>query len=152
VSAASATDFLTEYVEGWAQLLATEADPAQGFAWDPAGDYADGQTGIFLHDVPTAPDRVVVLNPTPFDAHPTLTDSRVDLQIRFRAGTDIREVWAMRNASRDVLAGRFPCRLPTGIYVSVLDFSYGTSLGREPGTRRAEWSDVYRTRVSEPRT
>lgn len=151
MTTASATDFLTEFVEGFAQLLAAEADPAQGFAWDPAGDYADGQTGIFLVDVPTDPDRVVVLTPTPFDAHPTLTDSRVDLQIRLRAGVDVREVWAMRNATRDVLAGRFPMRLPTGVYVSLLDFSYGTSMGREPGTRRFEWAENYRTRASEPR-
>lgn len=150
MTAAPATDFLTEYTEGWAQWLAGETDPAQSITWRPDGKYATGKTGIFVATVPTQPDRLITLTPTPFDAHPTLTDARVDLQIRFRAGRDIREVWAMRDATRAVMAGQFPFRLPTGIYVSALDFAYGTSMGQD-SSLRWEWVDNYRTRVSEPR-
>lgn len=148
MTTASQTDFLTEYTEGFAQLLAA-ADV--GFSWRDFGTQTDGRAPIFLVDVPTDPHKICTLTPTPMDAHPTLTDSAVNLQIRFRAGTDVREVWAMRNATRLVLAGRFPMRLPTGIYISTLTFAYGTSMGQDP-SKRWEWADNYRTRASEPRT
>lgn len=146
MSTASATDFLTEYVEGFAQLLAAETD----LAWQPAGDYPADEAGIFIGTVPASPDKLVALMPTPMDAHPVFTDSAVNLQIRFRAGADIRDTWAMRDQTRRVLAGRFPLLLPTGVYVSTLVFAYGTSMGQD-SSKRWEWADNYRTRATEPR-
>jgi hypothetical protein len=148
VTAPSQTDFLTAYTEGFAVLL---ANAGIGLTWHAAGEYAPTEVGIFIAAVPTSPDKLVTLTPTPMDAHPTLTDSRVDLQIRYRAGQDVRQAWAMRNATRSVLAGRFPVRLPTGVYVSSLVLSYGASLGQDD-SRRWSWADNYRTRATEPRT
>lgn len=142
-------EFLRLYTEGFAQLLAD--DITTPFTWQTSGLYSSGQTGIFIAAVPTSPDRVVTITPIPLDASPTLTDSRVDLQIRFRAGPDIRDVWSMRDASRRVLAARFPLRLPGGIYISRLELAYGGSLGQDD-SHRWEWSDSYKTRASEPVT
>ncbi|HEX4432789.1 MAG TPA: minor capsid protein [Frankiaceae bacterium] len=145
MSAASQTDFLTEYAEGFAQLIAA-ADI--GFSWRDFGTQTDGRAPIFLADVPTGPDVVCTLTPSPMDANPVYTDSAVNLQIRFRAGTDVRQVWALRDPVRKLLAGLFPTRLPTGIYISVLKFAYGTSMGRD-ASNRWEWADNWRTRATE---
>jgi hypothetical protein len=87
VTAPSQTDFLTAYTEGFAVLL---ANAGIGLTWHAAGEYAPTEVGIFIAAVPTSPDKLVTLTPTPMDANPTLTDSRVDLQIRYRAGQDVR--------------------------------------------------------------
>lgn len=145
---ASATDFLTTFTEGFAQLI---AGAHVGYAWRDYGSGDPDDAPIFLADVPTGPDRILTLTPTPMAVHPTLNTAAVNLQLRFRAGEDVREVWAMRAATRRVLAGLFPTRLPTGIYISVLTFAYGTPMGIDE-SRRWMFADNYRTRASETST
>lgn len=144
---APAVDFLTPYAEGYAQLLAAAGI---GLSWQTYGSGDPDDAPIFLAVVPTSPDTIVTLTPIPVGAHPTLSDSAMDLQIRFRAGTDIRTLWSVRDAVRYQLASRFPLRLPTGVHVSSMTFGYGASLGQDD-SQRWLWSDLWHTSASDPR-
>lgn len=138
-----AASFLAAYTTGFAQLLAERVDPALNVTWR-AGSYTAGELGIYLATVPTGPDRVIALTPTPTGAHPTLSSSDVLLQTRYRAGANVLDVWAIRDAVRAALTGLFPVELPTGVYVSALTFAYGGSLGQDDN-QRWEWADNWRT-------
>lgn len=143
----TAASFLTDYTEGFAQLIAARVDPALAVTWR-VGSYTAGELGIYLARVPTTPDRVITLTPIPTGAGSVLSGADVLLQTRYRAGPDVRDVWAIRDAVRAALTGAFPIRLPTGVYVSTLEFAYGGSLGMDDN-QRFEWADNWRTTASD---
>lgn len=68
----------------------------------PDGVIADGETGIFLHRLPEAPDRAYALTPYPVE-DTGLTDVTDGIQIRMRAGPDPLDVLDMADAVRDLL-------------------------------------------------
>lgn len=145
-----ASDYTTRFVEGFAQLLAAKVDPSFNVDWQTTGKYATGKVGIFIAAVPTTPDTVITLTPTFSGADPTLSIDRGTLQIRYRAGADIRVLWALRDAVRYVLAGRFPMRLPTGVYVSSLVHASGLPLGQD-ASQRWSFSDNWSFAATDPR-
>lgn len=136
--------------EGAALLLAADCDPALGVAWDPEAGYTDGQVGIWLAVIPTRPDRMISLSPRQVTADPTLAESLYGLQVRVRGTRDPRVVWALRDGIRDVLLGRWPTVLPSGLQVRTVDFAGGTSLGQDDANR-FQWSDNYVFGVGEHR-
>ena len=128
--------FDTDVIEGFAQLLVADVDPAQNLDWQPEGVYDPGKTGIYALAVPPLPNRIVTLATYGLGDDPVYADSDVGLQIRTRsAGEDPRDVQDLDEAIADVLVGRFPMTLPTGIRVQTLIRSSSTSLGQDANKR-----------------
>jgi hypothetical protein len=140
----TAESLTQQFVEGFAQLIGL-ADI--GFTWRPDAAYEPTEIGLFIDEAPPTPNILAALTPYPLSQNPTLTDAVWGLQIRYRAGTRVTEVWAMRDAVRSYLHGRFPITLPTGVWVSSLEWTSGTKLPRD-NDRRTNWSDNYQARIS----
>jgi hypothetical protein len=128
--------FLTDLHEGFAQILAAEVDAAQNLAWQSTGSYPTGKTGIFIRHVPDSPNRIVVLASYGLSDDAVYADSDVGLQVRTRsAGEDPRDVDDLDEAIADVLLGRFPFTLPTGIRIVTLTRSSAAPLGQDANRR-----------------
>lgn len=141
---------LQALAEGVAEQLAADADEALAVTWQADGVYTSGHLGIYLAAVPTSPDRIIVLSPRQLTADPTLADAVYGLQTRFRGTQDPRVVWAIRDAVRDVIAGRWPTVLPNGLPIQCVDYSGGGSLGMDSSSRW-EWADNWTYRLGEHR-
>lgn len=132
--------YLTDLCEGFAQLIAADADPAQNIQWVAAGLYPNGKTGIYVAHVPLTPNRVITLTAYGYGDDATFGDTAAGLQVRTRSiGPDPRDVYALDDAVADVLLGRYPVTLPSGIRVQTLTRSSSTSLGLDDNQR---WSHV----------
>jgi hypothetical protein len=128
--------FLTDLHEGFAQLLAADVNPAQNLAWQPSGAYPIDKTGIFIRHVPASPNRIVVLSSYGLSDDAVYADSDVGLQVRTRsAGEDPRDVDDLDEAIADVLLGRFPFTLTTGIRIVTLTRSSAAPLGQDANHR-----------------
>lgn len=152
----TALTFTQAFVEGFAQLIATEADPALALDWQPAARYATGKTGLYIATFPTdvagQPNvgTAVALTPYPISDDSALADSEIGLQIKSRAaGPDKRDVWAIDDGIADVLLGRWSFTLPTGIAVSSLTRSSSGSLGNDDANR-AQWVSNYTALLNRP--
>lgn len=145
------TSFLTDLCEGVAEYLAAAG---LGLSYPPpdSGVYAATQTGISIMAVPPTPNRLVVLTPYPLGDDPTLSNSRIGMQIRTRsAGADPRDVLALDDAIADQLLGNYPLRLPTGVHIGTLTRTSAVSLGQDDATPpRWGWSSNYRLTVYRP--
>lgn len=132
--------FLTDLCEGFAQVIAADADPGQNLLWQSAGAYPSGKTGIFIAHVPPSPSRLLTLTAYWLADDAVYGDSTFGLQARSRSvGQDPRDVYALDDAVADVLLGRWPMTLPTGIRIETLMRSSSTSLGLDAKQR---WSHV----------
>lgn len=156
--------FTTDLVVGFAQLL---ADADVGFIWQPDGAYVVGEdygyggyetaygnggTGLFVMGVPSIPDRLVTLSPYPLGDDAVYADSLAGLQVRSRAaGEDPRGVMDLDDTVADVLLGRFPMTLPTGVHVTTLERTSATPLGQD-ANQRWSWSSNYRLGLHRPGT
>ncbi len=135
------TSFTPALLTGFARILAT----ATGWAWHEDGsDYDPATVGIGVMDYPTGCDRAAALGAYPLTQNPTLTSSMIGLQVRTRGGDDPFDVMALDDAVQAAFFGRFPLLLGTGIHVSSLAWSSGSSLGRDATTRRREWVSNFR--------
>jgi hypothetical protein len=128
-----------DIAEGFAQLLAAETDPAQLLTWQASGVYPASVTGIYIYAVPATPDRIVTLSLYGLGDGAMYGDSETGLQVRCRsAGQDPRDATGLDSAIADVLLGRYPLDLPTGVHVQTLVRANGpTSLGPDDNQR---WS------------
>lgn len=135
------SDPTTDLVEGFAQLLAAEVDSAQHLTWQASGAYASTATGIYVFAVPATPDRILTLSIYGLGDDAAYGDSDCGLQVRSRSvGADPRDAIALDDAVADVLLGRFPLDLPTGVHVQTLTRLNGPmSLGQDDNLR---WSFV----------
>jgi hypothetical protein len=141
---------LQALAEGVAQQLAALADSAQHITWQSSGSYAAGTVGIYMASVPTTPDKIVTLSPRELTAHPTLVDAEYALQIRTRGTPDPRVVWALRDACRDVILGRWPTTLPNGLEIRSVDYAGGGAIGQDASLRWM-WSDNFTYQLGEHR-
>lgn len=142
--------FLTDLVEGFAQLLVANVNSAQNLAWAPTGVYPADKTGLFVAAVPPTPNRIVTLTPYPLSDDPSLSDSEIGMQIRSRsAAEDPRDVFALDDAIFDALAGNYPLDLATGIRVVTLTRSSSVSLGQDDN-RRWQWASSYPLSLHRP--
>jgi hypothetical protein len=133
----TALTFTNDFTVGFAQLL---ADAGIGLAWSDSADYAAGDTGIWVADAPLEVARAVILMPYPLTADPTLSQSLIGLQIRSRsAAADIRDAWALDDATQSALLGNYPLLLSTGVRVTSLRWTSGASLGVDDANH---WSVV----------
>lgn len=125
---------------GFAQLIATDIDPTLQVAWRPTGNYQTTETGIYIRHVPALPNRVIVLSSYGLSDDPVYADSDVGLQVHSRgAGEDPRDGETLDGAVADVLLGRFPLTLSTGVRVVTLVRSSSAPLGQDDNRR---WSYV----------
>jgi hypothetical protein len=148
VTAIDADAFTRLLVEGFAQLL---DDAGTGLTWREDLAYLTGETGMYPMSLPAdQPSRAVALAPYPLTADPTLSQSEIGLQIRYRsAGDDVRDVWSMSDKVQNRLLGLFPVTLPTDVRVEALHWTSGGSLGRDD-SQRFEWGDNFTARVHRP--
>jgi len=145
-------EFVREYVEGFAQVLAD--DPDLGLTWRDADPYDPAEVGIWLAAFPTAAEfdqsSAVALTPYGYGDDPAMNDSELGLQIKVRRpGPDPRPCWALDDAIGNVLLGMYPVTLPTGVQVITLQRTSSVSLGMDEN-QRWTWSSNYGTTVYRP--
>ncbi|MFI1677064.1 minor capsid protein [Streptomyces sp. NPDC020607] len=129
--------YTTALLEGVAALIA-EAGLA---VYQPNGAYGDGETGIFLHRMPEAPDRAYAITPYPVE-DTGLTDVTDGLQIRMRAGPDPREVLDMADAVRDLLHMR-ENTIVGGVRLSLIWRQSQAPMGQDEHGREELTSNYY---------
>lgn len=112
--------YTVDLLEGLAGLM---TDEALG-VYRPDAPIGPGETPIVLGAMPEEPARVYVLTPYPVEDTDT-TDAITAVQIRYRAGPDLREVWDMADQAFALLHERRSYRL-RDIYVAL---SWRESLG-----------------------
>ncbi|MFJ3537059.1 minor capsid protein [Streptomyces sp. NPDC090109] len=88
-----------DLLDGYARLL---AEAGIGI-YRESGMYTAGETGITVTAVPDAPDRIVCLTPYDVDSTGGGTDMVEGLQVRIRAGTDLRPALDLEDEVFEVL-------------------------------------------------
>lgn len=149
-----ATNFLTDFVEGWAQFL---EDAGIGLTWDPTGaNYNPANTNIWLMQFSTLTtfdnSKAVCLTPYPLTDDPTFADSTIGLQVKVRgiANQDPRMfVWPTDDKIANALLGNFPLDLANGVHVSTILGRTSSSLGYD-AKNRLTWQSSYPCRVLRP--
>lgn len=76
--------YTSDLTEGLATLLTLAG---AGVYRRDGPPYTDDETGIFLLDMPDAPDRAICLTPYPV-TDDVISDTTTGMQIRYRAGVD----------------------------------------------------------------
>lgn len=143
----------TALLEGVALLLAAEVDPSWSLAWVTTGEYATDQTGIYAFLVPAVPNRIVTLSSYGLGDDAVYADTTTGLQVRTRsAGQDPRDATDLDAAIADVLLGRYPFDLATGVHIQTAQRTSGpTSLGQDDNLRW-EFSSNYSLGLHRPGT
>lgn len=128
----AAADFETEFLEGFARLLAA----ASAGTWKATGTYTSSETGIMLGLLPQTPDRVIALAAYGVEDDPALSDSTIGLQVTTRwGGQDPREVGKSTARVFDALQGLHDTNLLTGIRVVQCLRRSWVSLGQDANAR-----------------
>ncbi len=134
----------TDLLDGVASLLASRT----AWTYDRTGFYTAAQTGIVHVVVPAAPDRVVVLTPYLPDDDPTLSDSQVRVQVRFRGTRDYRVASDMNDAAFDILQN-LPRSILNGVTVVGAWRTSGAYIGPDSNGRH-EFTANYRFQTHRP--
>lgn len=124
--------FLSDLCLGFAQLLAQDG-PFRMASIPGVG------VPLYVMSMPDSPVELGSISPYPLSDDPVFGESEVGVQFRFRSGDDPRSVLDIDSAAFDVLAGRWPLTLPTGIRVVRLLPGPAGSLGQDP-LHRWGWS------------
>lgn len=139
--------YTSALLAGIAERLAAST----GWAWSPTGAYLNGSAvPIFIGQVPSTPDLVVVLTAYGIDDDPALTDSTTGVQVRTRGNRDPRSADDLADTAFDVLHGLHDVVLG-GVPVALLARASWTALGAD-STSRYERSDNYRAITTRPST
>ena len=148
-----ATNFLTDFAEGWAQFL---EDAAIGLKWERSSPYSANDVGIWLMQFPTATtfdnSKAVCLTPYPLTDDATFADSTIGLQVKVRglAGQDPRTfVWPTDDKIANLLLGNFPLDLSNGVHISTVLPRTSSSLGYD-AKNRLTWQSSYPCEVLRP--
>lgn len=138
--------YTRDALHGLATLLASSTT----FVYRDTGAYAATETGIVIGTVPQGPPAVVCLIPYPLTDDPTLSDSVMGLQIRFRVGThDPRDVTDLADEAFDALHGHPAVNLSTTARLLIAERISGVPLG-EDANGHPEWSDNYQLTLHRP--
>lgn len=127
----------SQLLTGLAELMET----AGLGVYRPDGAVADGETGIFLHRLPEAPDKAYALTPYPVE-DTGQTDVTDGVQIRMRAGPDPTEVLDMADAVRDLLHMREATLLGT-VRISLIWRQSQAPMGQDARGREELTSNYY---------
>ncbi|WP_086846826.1 minor capsid protein [Amycolatopsis kentuckyensis] len=137
--------FTGDLLDGLAAYLA--AAGAGAYRGDGSA-YLPGETAIVFAAMPQTPDRAIVLSDYPVTDDPSLSDSRIGVQVKCRGGTNPHDVKAISDAVFDVLHGKTAFNLGPVRVVQALRNS-GVPLGRDD-SNRWEHSDNYYLTVHRP--
>lgn len=138
--------YTRDALHGLATLLAADTS----FTYRDTGAYADTETGVVIGTVPQNPPSLVVLIPYPLTDDPTLSDSVMGLQLRFRVGThDPRDVTDLADEAFDVLHGHPAVDLSSTARLLFAERVSGVPLG-EDTNGFPEWSDNYQLTLHRP--
>ncbi|MFD6421551.1 minor capsid protein [Streptomyces sp. NPDC060198] len=129
--------YTVDVVEGLAELLTAEALGV----YRPTGLIKPDETPIVLGPMPEEPARVYVLTPYPVEDTGT-TDAITAVQIRYRAGPDLREVWDMADAAFRLLHERRSYRL-RDVYVALSWRESAGAMGQDTHGRQELTSAFY---------
>jgi len=140
-------------LEGVVELLAAEVDPIWSLNWSTVGAYSTDVTGIYVFLVPPSPNRIVTLSSYGLGDDATYSDTTTGLQVRTRSvDQDPRDAIDLDAAIADVLLGRYPFDLPTGVHIQTAQRTSGpTSLGQDDNLRW-EFSSNYSLGLHRPGT
>jgi hypothetical protein len=138
--------YTRDLLHGLAQLLAADGVGV----YRDTGVYTDAETGIVIGRVPQSPPAIVALIPYPLTDDPTLSDSVLGLQLRFRVdGYDPRDVTDLADAAFDSLQGHPGANLSPTARLLIAERTSGVPLG-EDSNGRPEWSDSYQLTLHRP--
>ncbi|MDQ0894426.1 phage tail terminator protein [Agromyces ramosus] len=133
-------------------LAAMIAGAGLGIAWNPAGTYPVGQTGIFMKIMPQSPDRVVTLNCVWAGDDITMPSSQPMVQIRGR-GIPNRplDVDDLLDPISDLLHGATSLVFG-GVTVVQMNRRVVAPMGMDDASKRWERADQYYLDVDVPPT
>ncbi|MFD3749757.1 minor capsid protein [Streptomyces cyaneofuscatus] len=129
--------YTVDLLEGLAELM---ADEGLG-VYRPDAPTVQGEVPIVLGAMPEEPARVYVLTPYPVEDTDT-TDAITAVQIRYRAGADLREVWGLADGAFRLLHERRSYRL-RGIYVALSWRESAGLMGQDTSGRNELTSNFY---------
>ncbi|MYR93101.1 MULTISPECIES: minor capsid protein [unclassified Streptomyces] len=129
--------YTVDLLEGLAELM---ADEGLG-VYRPDSPIAQGENPIVLGAMPEEPARVYVLTPYPVEDTDT-TDAITAVQIRYRAGPDLREVWGLADAAFRLLHERRSYRL-RGVHVALSWRESAGLMGQDSAGRNELTSNFY---------
>jgi hypothetical protein len=131
-------------VTGWTSRLLTglaehlAADEVGVWHPDPADPYAAGDVAIVLGAMPTTPVRCILLSAYPVSDHISEADVTVGVQVRTRAGPDVRDVLDLDDAVWELLHGATDLQLG-GVDVVQVARRSSTSLGQARDATGVRW-------------
>ncbi|NEC45764.1 minor capsid protein [Streptomyces sp. SID8016] len=129
--------YTVDLLEGLAALMAGEGLGV----YRSDAPIRPGETPIILGAMPEEPARVYVLTPYPVEDTDT-TDAITAVQIRYRAGPDLREVWALADGAFRLLHERRSYRL-RGVYVALSWRESAGLMGQDTHGRQELTSNFY---------
>ncbi|WP_030847356.1 minor capsid protein [Streptomyces griseus] len=129
--------YTVDLLEGLAALM---ADEGLG-VYRPDAPIRPGETPIILGAMPEEPARVYVLTPYPVEDTDT-TDAITAVQIRYRAGPDLREVWGLADGALRLLHERRSYRLRS-VYVALSWRESAGLMGQDTHGRHELTSNFY---------
>ncbi|WP_432111164.1 minor capsid protein [Streptomyces sp. YPW6] len=129
--------YTVDLLEGLAELMAAEGLGV----YRPDDPIGPGETPIVLGPMPEEPARVYGLTPYPVEDTDT-TDAITAVQIRYRAGPDLREVWGLADDAFRVLHERRTYRL-RDVYVALSWRESAGLMGQDTHGRQELTSNFY---------
>ncbi|MFF3092266.1 minor capsid protein [Streptomyces cyaneofuscatus] len=129
--------YTVDLLEGLAELMAAEGLGV----YRPDDPINPGETPIVLGAMPEEPARVYVLTPYPVEDTDT-TDAITAVQIRYRAGPDLREVWGLADGAFQLLHERRRYRL-RDVYVALSWRESAGLMGQDTHGRHELTSNFY---------
>lgn len=136
------TSPLTDFTDGVAGLLV-----AHGIgSYNAAGVYTSGQVGITTASVPTTPDQIICLTPSPIEDELVLNNTLVDLQIKLRGTLDPRVLMDRSSAIFNVLEGLQ--NVDFGAMHVALIWRQSSGFMGQDDNQRWMWSDHYYCRTN----
>ncbi|QRV28817.1 hypothetical protein I6J39_16985 [Streptomyces californicus] len=129
--------YTVDLLQGLAELMA-----GGGLGvYRPDAPIRPGETPIILGAMPEEPARVYALTPYPVEDTDT-TDAITAVQIRYRAGPDLREVWALADGAFRLLHERRSYRLRS-VYVALSWRESAGPMGQDTHGRHELTSNFY---------
>ena len=133
-------------LHGLAQLLTADGVGV----YRDSGVYTETETGIIIGTVPQSPPAIVALIPYALFDDPTLSDSVLGLQLRFRSGTyDPRDVLDLADAAFDSLQGHPGVDLSATARLLIAERTSSIPLG-ENASGFPESADSYQLMLHRP--
>jgi hypothetical protein len=132
---------------GWTSALLTglaellDASGAGIWRQDPADPYGPDDVAIVLGAMPATPVRCILLSAYPVSDHMSEADVTVGVQVRTRAGPDVRDVLDLDDAVWELLHGATDLQLGVVDVVQVSRRS-STSLGQARDATGVRWERV----------